>query len=50
MCNPSAEKRGPRLGEVYRCGCAPDPHDVGGLILFLYGVVPTLQPAPFGRV
>ena len=23
---------------------------VGGLLLFLYGVVPTLQPAPFGRV
>jgi len=22
----------------------------GGIILFLYGVVPTLQPAPFGRV
>ncbi len=22
----------------------------GGLLLFLYGVVPTLQPAPFGRV
>ena len=23
---------------------------LGGLLLFLYGVVPTLQPAPFGRV
>jgi small multidrug resistance family-3 protein len=23
---------------------------LGGLVLFLYGVVPTLQPAPFGRV
>lgn len=23
---------------------------IGGLILFLYGVVPTLQPAHFGRV
>ena len=23
---------------------------VGGLILFLYGVIPTLQPANFGRV
>ncbi len=23
---------------------------LGGLILFLYGVVPTFQPAPFGRV
>lgn len=23
---------------------------VGGMILFLYGVVPTLQPAEFGRV
>lgn len=23
---------------------------VGGLVLFLYGVVPTLQPANFGRV
>jgi len=23
---------------------------VGGLILFLYGVIPTLQPAHFGRV
>lgn len=22
----------------------------GGAVLFLYGVVPTLQPAPFGRV
>ena len=23
---------------------------LGGVILFVYGVVPTLQPAPFGRV
>jgi small multidrug resistance family-3 protein len=23
---------------------------VGGFILFLYGIVPTFQPAPFGRV
>ena len=23
---------------------------VGGLILFLYGIIPTLQPANFGRV
>lgn len=23
---------------------------LGGFLLFLYGVVPTLQPAPFGRV
>lgn len=23
---------------------------LGGLVLFLYGVVPTFQPAPFGRV
>ena len=23
---------------------------LGGFVLFLYGVVPTLQPAPFGRV
>jgi small multidrug resistance family-3 protein len=23
---------------------------LGGLLLFLYGVVPTFQPAPFGRV
>ena len=23
---------------------------IGGLILFLYGVIPTLQPANFGRV
>ncbi len=23
---------------------------IGGLVLFLYGVVPTLQPAHFGRV
>lgn len=23
---------------------------LGGCVLFLYGVVPTLQPAPFGRV
>lgn len=23
---------------------------IGGLILFLYGVIPTLQPADFGRV
>ncbi|MBI2466778.1 MAG: YnfA family protein [Candidatus Rokubacteria bacterium] len=23
---------------------------LGGLILFLYGIVPTFQPAPFGRV
>ncbi|HEY7411498.1 MAG TPA: YnfA family protein [Vicinamibacteria bacterium] len=23
---------------------------LGGLVLFLYGVVPTLQPVPFGRV
>ena len=23
---------------------------LGGLVLFLYGIVPTLQPAPFGRV
>ena len=23
---------------------------IGGLVLFLYGVIPTLQPAPFGRV
>lgn len=23
---------------------------LGGLLLFLYGIIPTLQPAPFGRV
>jgi small multidrug resistance family-3 protein len=23
---------------------------LGGVVLFVYGVVPTLQPAPFGRV
>jgi small multidrug resistance family-3 protein len=23
---------------------------LGGLVLFLYGIVPTYQPAPFGRV
>ena len=23
---------------------------IGGVILFLYGVIPTLQPASFGRV
>jgi small multidrug resistance family-3 protein len=23
---------------------------LGGMVLFVYGVVPTLQPAPFGRV
>jgi small multidrug resistance family-3 protein len=23
---------------------------LGGLVLFLYGVLPTFQPAPFGRV
>ena len=23
---------------------------IGGLVLFLYGIVPTLQPAEFGRV
>ena len=23
---------------------------IGGLVLFLYGVIPTLQPAEFGRV
>jgi small multidrug resistance family-3 protein len=23
---------------------------IGGLVLFLYGIVPTYQPAPFGRV
>lgn len=22
----------------------------GGIILFIYGIIPTLQPAPFGRV
>ncbi len=23
---------------------------LGGIILFLYGIIPTFQPAPFGRV
>jgi small multidrug resistance family-3 protein len=23
---------------------------LGGIILFVYGIIPTLQPSPFGRV
>src|SRR5213078_3539589 len=33
-----------------RDGRAPLWGALGGAVLFLYGVVPTLQPAPFGRV
>jgi len=33
-----------------RDGRAPLWGVLGGVVLFLYGVLPTLQPAPFGRV
>jgi len=33
-----------------REGCSPWLGVLGAAILFLYGVIPTLQPANFGRV